>query len=301
MNGKHVSDEDANMGKSAHPVNVGDSSGTQVGEKNVQHNYFFELGRRTAYRWVIVIVICALTAIPAGTYFLIKGPSPAYSAAPSAVPTATPAPGTARAPATVPASAAGRASAAARASATIPAPTLPPASATAPAPAAPRASATVAAAGTASTSYSGDIVEQSIGPSQINPAWLVGSNGERYHILSANIWSCLRSKGHDDLGPESASVLGELPDSGQSASCSPAPVPAPATVQADYIGYIVEQYIGPGQINPAWLVGSNGERYHILNSAIWYCLQNEGHPDLGPQISSMLDDLPDSGQPASCP
>jgi len=52
MNGKHVSDEDANMGKSAHPVNVGDSSGTQVGEKNVQHNYFFELGRRTAYRWV---------------------------------------------------------------------------------------------------------------------------------------------------------------------------------------------------------------------------------------------------------
>jgi serine/threonine protein kinase len=139
----------------------------------------------------------------------------------------------------------------------------------------------------------GHIVERANSSGQ-NTAWLVGSNGERYWIPSTKIFYCLVNEGHTDLGPQSSTVLDSLPDSGQWASC-------PATVhRAAYIGHIVEWANGSGQ-NTSWLVGSNGERYWIPTAKIFYCLVNEGHTDLGPQSSSVLDDLPDLGQRASCP
>ena len=71
--------------------------------------------------------------------------------------------------------------------------------------------------------------------------------------------------------------------------------------RAAYIGHIVEWVNGGGQPNTSWLVGSNGERYWIPNTTIFFCLVNERHTDLGPQSSTVLDDLPDLGQRASCP
>jgi serine/threonine protein kinase len=139
----------------------------------------------------------------------------------------------------------------------------------------------------------GHIVEWANSSGQ-NTSWLVGSNGERYWIPTAKIFYCLVNEGHTDLGPQSSTVLDSLPDSGQWASC-------PATVnRAAYIGHIVEWANGSGQ-NTSWLVGSNGERYWIPSTSIFFCLRNEGHTDLGPQSSSVLDDLPDLGQRASCP
>ena len=70
---------------------------------------------------------------------------------------------------------------------------------------------------------------------------------------------------------------------------------------AGYIGHIVEWVNGHGQPNASWLVESNGERYWIPSTSIYSCLTNEGHTDLGPQPSGVLNDLPDSGQWASCP
>ena len=78
-------------------------------------------------------------------------------------------------------------------------------------------------------------------------------------------------------------------------------VTAPALNTAAYIGHIVEWVNGGGQPNTSWLVGSNGERYWIPNTRIFFCLVNKGHTTLGPQSSAVLDDLPDSGQRASCP
>jgi len=68
---------------------------------------------------------------------------------------------------------------------------------------------------------------------------------------------------------------------------------------AYYIGHIVEWVNGPGQPNTSWLVGSNGERYWIPNASVFFCLLHEGHTDLGPQSSAVLNDLPDSRQRAS--
>jgi len=76
---------------------------------------------------------------------------------------------------------------------------------------------------------------------------------------------------------------------------------APTVKPAAYIGHIVEWVNGGGQPNSSWLVGSNGERYWIPNTRIFFCLVNEGHTDQGPQSSTVLNDLPDSGQWASCP
>ena len=70
--------------------------------------------------------------------------------------------------------------------------------------------------------------------------------------------------------------------------------------RAPYIGHIVEWVNGGGQPNTSWLVGSNGERYWIPDTSIFYCLVKEGHTDLGPQPSTVLNDLPDLGQRASC-
>ena len=85
--------------------------------------------------------------------------------------------------------------------------------------------------------------------------------------------------------------------SGLSQGSSPA---QPATVNRAYIGHIVEWANGSGQPHTSWLVGSNGERYWIPDTTIFSCLVNEGHTDRGPQSSTVLDDLPDLGQRASC-
>ena len=77
--------------------------------------------------------------------------------------------------------------------------------------------------------------------------------------------------------------------------------PQPSDSSTAYIGHIVEWVNGGGQPNTSWLVRSNGERYWIPNTRIFFCLLNEGHTDLGPQSSAVLNDLPDSGQWASCP
>ena len=141
----------------------------------------------------------------------------------------------------------------------------------------------------------GHIVEWVNGGSQPNTSWLVGSNRERYWIPNTSIYYCLVKEGHTDLGPQSPTVLDDLPDLGQWASC-------PASVnRAAYIGHIVEWVNGGGQPNASWLVGSNGERYWIPNTSIYYCLIRKGHSDLGRQSSTVLDDLPDLGQWASCP
>jgi serine/threonine protein kinase len=140
----------------------------------------------------------------------------------------------------------------------------------------------------------GHMVEWVNGGGHPNTSWLVGSNGERYWIPTTSIFSCLVKEGHTDRGPQSSTVLNALPDSGQWASC-------PATVnRAAYIGHIVEWVNSGGQPHTSWLVGSNGERYWIPDTTIFFCLVNEGHTDLGPQSSTVLDDLPDLGQRASC-
>jgi len=142
--------------------------------------------------------------------------------------------------------------------------------------------------------YIGHIVEWVNGGSQPNTSWLVGSNRKRYWIPNTSIYYCLVKEGHTDLGPQSPTVLDDLPDLGQWASC-------PASVnRAAYIGHIVEWVNGGGQPNASWLVGSNGERYWIPNTSIYYCLIRKGHSDLGRQSSTVLDDLPDLGQWASC-
>ncbi len=70
---------------------------------------------------------------------------------------------------------------------------------------------------------------------------------------------------------------------------------------AAYIGHIVEWVNGGGQPNTSWLVGTNGERSWIPDTRTFFCLEKEGHTDRGPQSSTVLDDLPDSGQWAHCP
>jgi hypothetical protein len=69
---------------------------------------------------------------------------------------------------------------------------------------------------------------------------------------------------------------------------------------AAYTGHIVEWVNGGGQPNTSWLVGSDGKRYWIPNTTTYSCLTSHGHTDLGPQPSGVLNDLPDSGQWASC-
>lgn len=45
-----------------------------------------------------------------------------------------------------------------------------------------------------------------------------------------------------------------------------------------YIGHIVEWVNGPGQQNTSWLVESNGERYWIPTTSVFYCLLHRGTP-----------------------
>ena len=143
--------------------------------------------------------------------------------------------------------------------------------------------------------FIGHVVEWVNGGGQPNTSWLVGTNGERYWIPNTSIFHCLVKEGHTDRGPQSSAVLDGLPDSGKWASC-------PAAVnRAYYIGHIVEWANDGGQPNISWLVGTNGERSWIPSKTVFYCLVNKGHTTLGPQSPTVLDDLPDLGQRASCP
>lgn len=76
--------------------------------------------------------------------------------------------------------------------------------------------------------------------------------------------------------------------------------PSPTAIPDAYIGHIVERVNVGGQPNTSWLVGRNGERYWIPTTSIFHCLVREGHTTLGRQSSTVLDDLPDLGQRASC-
>ena len=69
---------------------------------------------------------------------------------------------------------------------------------------------------------------------------------------------------------------------------------------AAYEGHIVEWVNGGGKPNTSWLVESDGKRYWIPNTSTFSCLTGQGHIDLGAQPSGVLNDLPDSGQWASC-
>lgn len=79
----------------------------------------------------------------------------------------------------------------------------------------------------------------------------------------------------------------------------PAATPAPSPA-VQYSGHIVQWN---GDRNPqktAWLVGPDGKRYWIPTIAIYWCLKENGHP--GPDVlpAATLEQLPDSGQSATC-
>jgi hypothetical protein len=98
--------------------------------------------------------------------------------------------------------------------------------------------------------------------------------------------------GHHVNAAATAQVGTQVPSATSQSPTTPSSVP--------YTGHIVERINNQG-INTSWLVGSNGERYWIPTTTVFHCLANEGHIDLGPQSSTVLDELPDSGQSASCP
>jgi hypothetical protein len=96
-------------------------------------------------------------------------------------------------------------------------------------------------------------------------------------------------------------VKSQSAQNAKAAAASAATSPAPTTSSpASYAGHIVEWINSQGP-NTSWLVGSDGERYWIPTTTVFHCLVNEGHTDLGPQTSAVLNELPDSGQWASCP
>jgi hypothetical protein len=69
---------------------------------------------------------------------------------------------------------------------------------------------------------------------------------------------------------------------------------------SNYIGHIVQWNGDKNPQKTAWLVGSNGKRYWIPTIAIYWCLKEQGHP--GPDVlaATMLEQLPDTGEWASC-
>jgi hypothetical protein len=80
---------------------------------------------------------------------------------------------------------------------------------------------------------------------------------------------------------------------------APPSVPPPSAA-SQYAGHIVQWN---GDRNPqktAWLVGPDGKRYWIPTIAIYWCLKEQGHagPDILP--AATLEQLPDSGQSATC-
>jgi surface antigen len=50
----------------------------------------------------------------------------------------------------------------------------------------------------------------------------------------------------------------------------------------------------------SWYVKSDGKRYWIPTTTVYWCLRNKGAKDYGPQPSAILNLLPDSGQKATC-
>jgi surface antigen len=69
---------------------------------------------------------------------------------------------------------------------------------------------------------------------------------------------------------------------------------------SDYLGHIVQWNGDKNAQKTAWLVGVDGRRYWIPTIAIFWCLKEQGHP--GPDVLSatILEQLPDSGQQATC-
>jgi surface antigen len=67
-----------------------------------------------------------------------------------------------------------------------------------------------------------------------------------------------------------------------------------------YIGHIVQWSGDKNSQKTAWLVGGNGKRYWIPTIAIYWCLKEQGHP--GPDVlpAATLEQLPDTGEWASC-
>ena len=84
----------------------------------------------------------------------------------------------------------------------------------------PQPSDSSAAPAVNSAAYIGHIVEWVNGGGQPNTSWLVGSKGERYWIPNTSIFFCLEKGGHTDRGPQSSTVLDDLPDLGQWSSCT---------------------------------------------------------------------------------
>jgi len=111
-------------------------------------------------------------------------------------------------------------------------------------------------------------------------------------VIAAIITAVAQNWPHSQTTPRPA----QTPMAAATKSATPSTHPPSAPTN---IGHIVESVNGSGQ-NTSWLVGSNGERYWIPTAKIFYCLVNEGHTGLGPQPSTVLDDLPDLGQRASC-
>lgn len=69
---------------------------------------------------------------------------------------------------------------------------------------------------------------------------------------------------------------------------------------SNYIGHVVQWNGDKNPQKAAWLVGANGKRYWIPTIAIYWCLREQGHP--GPDVlpAPMLEQLPDTGEWASC-
>jgi surface antigen len=78
------------------------------------------------------------------------------------------------------------------------------------------------------------------------------------------------------------------------------PQPPAHPTPSQYIGHIVQWDGDRNAQKTAWLVGADARRYWIPTIAMYWCLKQHGAP--GPDVLSAttLDQLPDSGQQASC-
>ena len=115
-------------------------------------------------------------------------------------------------------------------------------------------------------------------------AWLV-RGGRRYWIPDTRTYGCLQSQGSPGPDVLPSYVLNSLPDTGQQATCYPAP--------GNYLGHIVQWDGDTKAQKTAWYVTPDGRREWIPDSGTYYCLKNAGVP--GPDVlpSQTLDQLPD--------
>jgi surface antigen len=78
------------------------------------------------------------------------------------------------------------------------------------------------------------------------------------------------------------------------------PAPPPPTPAQQYAGHIVQWSGDHNGQKAAWLVAPDGKRFWIPTIAIYWCLKEQGRP--GPDVlpATVLEQLPDSGQSATC-